>query len=65
MSAIAHVPGSAWAATHRFLVFALTMAFVAALVLVVALIARDSPAATPSAPYFYDTCAGAMPRSAC
>ncbi|MCZ2847432.1 hypothetical protein [Modestobacter sp. VKM Ac-2978] len=68
MSAIAHVPGSAWAATHLALVLAVAMALVAALVLTVVLVVRDSTAATPAAPsvpYFYDTCAGAMPVSAC
>ena len=71
MSAIAHLPGSAWAVTHRALVL---VAVLAALVLaagvtaaVVLLTGDESVAGTsvPTIPAVPDTCFGAPVNSAC
>ncbi|WP_369137459.1 hypothetical protein [Modestobacter versicolor] len=68
MSAVAHVPGAAWAATHRLVVLALVTALVAAVVvLAVVLLTGDATVAgtSPTLPAHDAGCAGARPHTAC
>ena len=72
MSAIAHLPGRTWAATHSVLVLVLGLALVLVAIAVtstVLLLGRDTTAGAPSigggSDAFVDTCFGAPVGSAC
>jgi hypothetical protein len=70
MSAIAHLPGSAWTATHRTLVLFAAVAVVllaAAVTAAVLLMTGDETAASTPGPLdsWTDTCVGAAADSAC
>ena len=73
MSAIAHLPGSVWAGTHRAVVLVLAALLVAATVaLAVVLLTGDTTAAAPPAartfpdlPAYEDTCPNSRVGAAC
>ena len=69
MSAITHVPGAAWAGTHRALTILVAMALLAvAVTLAVVLLTRDTTAVSPAfpdLPEYDNTCANAPVRAAC
>jgi hypothetical protein len=69
MSAITHVPGTAWAGTHRALTLVLAMVLVAvAVTLTVVLLTRGTTSAgtgIPDLPSYDDTCPNAPVGAAC
>ena len=73
MSAIAHLPGPAWAGTHRAVVVIVAMVLLtAAVLLAVVLLTGDTTAAAPPAartlpdlPAYEDTCPSSPVGAAC
>ena len=72
MSAIAHLPGSVWAGTHRAVVVLAALLVAATVALAVVLLTGDTTTAAPPAartfpdlPAYEDTCPNARVGAAC
>lgn len=72
MSAIAHLPGPAWAGAHRVVLVVAMALLTATVLLAVVLLTGDTPAAAPPAsqplpdlPAYEDTCPHARVGAAC